>query len=144
MVPSAMFITTLHCPEAQRWNEVDIQFQAPSELEQSEPTAISPRAARMAAVEAPDIAGRRIIAHMAREVKLVAFRRLRIEDELRLGAFSALASSAFVILREPDIGEQFVWYRRVSRTVVKFVVSRQVAQGGFCKFPVALSGHRLD
>lgn len=80
MVPAAVSITTLHCPEAQRWNDVNMQSHSPSELEQSEPTAISPRPASIAADEAPATVGRRMTAHMAREVGLVAFCRLRIED----------------------------------------------------------------
>lgn len=84
MVPLAVSNTTLHCPEAQRWNDVDIQFHSPSELEQSEPTAIGPLAASIAADAALAIVGRRMTAHMAREVELIAFCRLRIKG--RMGA----------------------------------------------------------
>lgn len=95
MVPPAVSITTLHCPEAQRWNEVDIQFHSPSELEQSEPTAISPPAANIAAVEAPAMVGRRMIAHI---VELIAVCRLRVEDEWRTGAGSAPTSTGAIML----------------------------------------------
>lgn len=84
MVPLAVSITTLHCPEAQRWNDVFIQFHSPSELEQSEPTAISPLAASIAADVARAIVGRRMTAHMTREMELIALCRLRIGG--RMGA----------------------------------------------------------
>lgn len=40
IVPGAQSITTDHSPDAQRWNVLVMQYQAPSEPAQEEPTVI--------------------------------------------------------------------------------------------------------
>lgn len=126
IVPSAVSITTLHCPEAQRWNDVVMQFHSPSE--QAEPTVIwpPPRSTRtgmvsewplstfkgtrvllVAAAVCTDAAmalaneGRRRIPRMAREVNMSASRRLPVDGEpcpdRCIVAGSTLASTALIV-----------------------------------------------